>query len=55
MKNNEPATLEKKLEDKAARRNRKRKPKMKISGKGVFTLQKLMKRSKRASGRKKRV
>lgn len=53
MKDKESTTLEKKLEDKAARRNRKRKLKMKISGKSVFTLQKLMKQPKKTPVKKK--
>ena len=42
MKKIEIEILEKKLEKKIKQRERKRKPSMKVSGKSVFRLQKLM-------------
>jgi len=42
MKKIEIEILEKKLEKKIKQRERKRKPLMKVSGKSVFRLQKLM-------------
>jgi len=38
--------LEKKVEKKYARRDKKKKPKMKVSGKSVFQLKKLMEKNK---------
>lgn len=46
MKKIEVEALEKKLEKKARRREKKNKPAMKISGKSVFRLQKLMLKKK---------
>lgn len=48
MKNNWEE-IEKKTAQKAKQREKKKKPKMKVSGKSVFGLQKLIKRRKKQS------
>lgn len=45
MKNHPYEQLEKEVEEKYRRRDQKKKPKMKVSGKSVFLLAELMKKS----------